>query len=55
LNAALKHLTPQQLATIKARLPAYMRAVQRCTTTTGGDQNAMLACIQRRMAGVGAP
>jgi ABC-type glycerol-3-phosphate transport system substrate-binding protein len=55
INNAFKRLTPQQLAAIKAKLPAYMHALEQCAKATGGAQAATLACLRSHGFGPAAP
>jgi hypothetical protein len=48
-------MTPQQRQALKARIPAYMHAMEQCAQANGGAQAATLACMQSHGFGAGAP
>jgi hypothetical protein len=54
-RAANKRLTPQQLAVMKAKLPAYLHALEQCAKATGGGQAATLARLRGHGFGPAAP
>jgi hypothetical protein len=55
INDAFKHLTPAQLQAMKARLPAYMHALEQCAKANGDAQAATLACVRSHGFAPAAP
>lgn len=55
LQAAGRHLTPQQLQALRSRARVYVAAMRQCAPKAAGDQTALLNCLRQHGLEVPGP